>query len=266
MEASNQAAEQLVRMTLSGSEVALKLTGAGAKNVAAALMAAASSAEKTKGKTTLATMLRSGKELKVFQIPEKDLKAFAQEAKRYGVLYVVVRENGTDGKGSKPVDLMVKAEDASKINRIIDKLDLSRVDANEVASVVADIEREKAKEPEAADIGVELKDANTRAVEEALGMSPNALEKEPDDPLVNAPQPSPRSETTSGKKSRSDGATTDKTPDGRERRSVKRDIEQKRDERKASEAQKDSAKTTQPQIQHQQPVSKRHRDKTLKGR
>lgn len=36
-------------------------------------------------------MLKSGKELKVFTISEEHLKRFAQEAKRYGVVYCALR-------------------------------------------------------------------------------------------------------------------------------------------------------------------------------
>lgn len=50
MDASSEAAEQIVRMTLEGTEVALRITGAGAKNAAAMLLAAAASNEKTKGR------------------------------------------------------------------------------------------------------------------------------------------------------------------------------------------------------------------------
>ena len=46
MDASSEAAEQIVRMTLEGTEVALRITGAGAKNAAAMLLAAAASNEK----------------------------------------------------------------------------------------------------------------------------------------------------------------------------------------------------------------------------
>lgn len=143
MDASEQAAEQLVRITLAGSEVALRLSGAGAKNIAAALMATASSTEQTKGKTRLASLLKSGKELKVFQIPDDQLKGFAAEAKRYGVLYVVVRQDG--GSAAKAVDLMVKAEDASKLNRIIDKLEIGKVDPAKVNGVVSEIEKGRAQ-------------------------------------------------------------------------------------------------------------------------
>lgn len=70
-------------------------------------------------------MLKSGKELKVFAVHHSDLKKFCEEAKRYGVLYSVLKErNNTDGI----CDIMVRAEDAAKISRIVDKYELATID------------------------------------------------------------------------------------------------------------------------------------------
>lgn len=65
---------------------------------------------KSKGKTRLETLVRTGKPLKVFSVKESDLKKFAKEAKRYGILYCAIRnpKENTDGM----VDIMVKEEDA----------------------------------------------------------------------------------------------------------------------------------------------------------
>ena len=84
MEATDQAAEQVVRITLAGGETAVRLTGAAAANVAAALAAAAASGGRTKGRARLQTMLRTGRELRVFQLPREQLGGFAREARRYG--------------------------------------------------------------------------------------------------------------------------------------------------------------------------------------
>lgn len=46
---SGDAAEQVVRMSLEGAEVALKITGAAAKNLAAALYTVLKDQKKTKG-------------------------------------------------------------------------------------------------------------------------------------------------------------------------------------------------------------------------
>ncbi len=231
MDASEQAAEQLVRITLAGSEVVLRLSGAGAKNVAAALMAAASSTEQTKGKTRLASLLKSGKELKVFQIPDDQLKSFAAEAKRYGVLYVIVRQDG--GSAAKTVDLMVKAEDASKLNRIIDKLGIGKVDPSTVDAVVSEIEKGRAKPGQAtAEIGVQGKDAADRLIDEILTKPTQAEPERTHDPLGQTRKAGTRSEPISGTSSRSGKAITDmgraKDPQRESVRKQMRDIEDRR--------------------------------------
>ena len=66
MNTGGEAAEQIVRMSLEGFEVAAKITGAGAKNIAILLYSILKEERKTKGKARLTSMLRSGKELKDF--------------------------------------------------------------------------------------------------------------------------------------------------------------------------------------------------------
>ena len=84
---SGEAAEQVVRMTLNGVEVAAKISGKAAERLAVLLYAVLKDQKKTRGKTRLNSMLRSGKELKVFAIGDRDLEKFCREAKKYGILY-----------------------------------------------------------------------------------------------------------------------------------------------------------------------------------
>ena len=114
MNPGGDAAEQVVRLSLEGVEVAAKISGAGAKNIALLLYATLKQEQKTKGKARLTSMLKSGKELKVYTITNKDLAKFSQEAKRYGVLYCVLKDRkNTDPNAA--VDVIARAEDASKI-------------------------------------------------------------------------------------------------------------------------------------------------------
>lgn len=140
MSYSGDAAEQVVRMSLETGEVAVRLAGTGAKQLAVLLYAILREQKKTKGKTRLTNMLRSGKELKVFAVKDTDLRRFCVEAKKYGVLYCVLKDkDATDGI----TDVMVRAEDASKINRIFERFDLATVD---MASVKSEIERDRAEQ------------------------------------------------------------------------------------------------------------------------
>ncbi len=130
---NGETADQTVRMTLEGIQVAsnitLKVGGEVAKSLASTLYAILTDKKKVKGKTRLNSLLKSGKELKVFAIRHDDLKLFCEEAKRYGVLYSVLKEkNNTDGI----CDIMVRAEDASKISRIVDKFELATVDTKAI--------------------------------------------------------------------------------------------------------------------------------------
>ncbi|HIV18391.1 MAG TPA: PcfB family protein [Candidatus Merdivicinus intestinigallinarum] len=138
---TGDAAEQMVRFSLEGTEVALKLTGSAAKNIAAALYSVLKNRDKTKikGRQRLTSMLKSGRELKVFTVPEKHLKQFAAEAKRYGVVYCALREKGQSADGM--VDILVRAEDASKINRIVERFHLAAMDT---VSIKQEIEKSKA--------------------------------------------------------------------------------------------------------------------------
>ena len=89
---SGEAAEQVVRMTLNGVEVAAKISGKAAERLAVLLYAVLKDQKKTRGKTRLNSMLRSGKELKVFAIGDRDLEKFCREAKKYGILYCVLKD------------------------------------------------------------------------------------------------------------------------------------------------------------------------------
>ena len=63
---SGDAAEQIVRMSLEGAEVALKITGAAAKNIAAALYTVLKDQKKTKGKARIETMLRQQRPMTIY--------------------------------------------------------------------------------------------------------------------------------------------------------------------------------------------------------
>lgn len=139
---AGDAAEQIVRMSLEGTEVALRLSSSAAKNVAVALYAVAKDAGKnqTKGQQKLNAMLKSGKELKVFTVKQEDLSRFAQESKRYGVVYCVLQPKGKSPDGN--VDILVRAEDASKINRIVERFRLTAVNTAEIKN---DIHQQRAE-------------------------------------------------------------------------------------------------------------------------
>ena len=253
MNTGGEAAEQIVRMSLEGFEVAAKITGAGAKNIAILLYSILKEEKKTKGKARLTSMLRSGKELKVFTVKNGDLKKFTQEAKKYGVLYCVL----TDRKNKDPnaeVDVIARAEDASKISRIVERFNLASVDT---ASIVTEAEKSKdAKDgqPEP-DIGVQEKAEN----------APN--------PSVAKTEKSPQSEPTLEQPKKSaEGATMTK-----EKPSVREELRKIKESRKEQEAEigtsdldksgaSDRAKSANRKTEHKQPTRKKKKPKSKETR
>ena len=268
MNTGGEAAEQIVRMSLEGFEVAAKITGAGAKNIAILLYSILKEEKKTKGKARLTSMLRSGKELKVFTVKNGDLKKFTQEAKKYGVLYCVL----TDRKNKDPnaeVDVIARAEDASKISRIVERFNLASVDT---ASIVTEVEKakdEKTDMPEP-DIGVQEKAEKDKLLDALMGKPTQKEENAPENPSVAKTEKSPPSEPFSEKPSKSaEGATmTDKKP------SVKEELRKIKESRKEQEADapvaqdksraSDRAKGKVGKTEHKQPP-KRKTPKKSKG-
>ena len=127
MNTSGDAAEQVVRLSLEGVEVAAKITGSAAKEVSALLIAALKNRDKNKvkGRQRLTAMLRSGKELTIFTVKNQDMARFVADAKRYGVVYCVLREAKDNPQGIS--EIMVRAEDAAKINRIVENIKIATV-------------------------------------------------------------------------------------------------------------------------------------------
>ena len=160
MNYSGEAAEQVVRMSLNGVEVAAKISGKAAERLAVLLYAVLRDQKKTRGKIRLTNMLKSGKELKVFAVKDGELQKFCEEAKKYGVLYCVLKDNKAD---DGLTDIMVRAEDASKINRIFERFNLATVD---MASVKTEIQKSRdAKAQTGEDIAPPER---TRSVDEKL--------------------------------------------------------------------------------------------------
>lgn len=148
MSVNGDVSEQVVRLSLEGFEVLARLTGSGAKNVAAMIYTIMKDKKQTKGKIRLNDMLKTGKTLKIFTVSKEDLKTFSREAKNYGISYCALMDNNNkdiDGM----VDIMVKDEDASRINRIVERFKLTTTDTAKIDTVVSkSIENREAQRKE----------------------------------------------------------------------------------------------------------------------
>ena len=291
MSYSGDAAEQVVRLSLETGEVAVKLAGEGAKQLAILLYAILREQKKTKGKTRLTNMLRSGKELKVFAVKDSDLQLFCREAKKYGVLYCVLKDrDATDGL----TDIMVRAEDASKINRIFERFNLATVDMAEVRREIEQSRQEQQnaapEAPAAAELMTEqevddLLDAmlspapeqegelpvpertapeqdNDDFLESVLGVSPTREEGQTENPTEGRIEKSRQSEPTSKPKERTAPGTSE--PQERSRRSVRQELNDIKAEQreKAAKGKEQSKPTKGPK--HKAP--RKYKPKRLKER
>ena len=286
MNTGGEAAEQIVRMSLEGFEVAARITGAGAKNIAILLYSILKEEQKTKGKARLTNMLRSGKELKVFTVKSGDLKKFTQEAKKYGVLYCVLADRKNKDPNAE-VDVIARAEDASKISRIVERFSLASVDT---ASIVTEAEKSKgakgkAKDAKTAgekdagakdgqpepDVGVEVKAEKDRLMDALMG-KPMQKEENAPNPSVAKTEKSPLSEPTSKQQRKpAEGATMAKA----EKPSVREELRKIKEGRKEQEAdaapakEKSSDRAKKPtagKTEHKQPQKRKRKPKSKGAR
>lgn len=138
------AADQIVRYSLDGVEHTLRISGTVAKNLAIFIAAVMKDQKKTHGRTRMETMLRERKPVKFFSVPKDRLREFAKEAKSKGLLYVIIR----DKKHPELSEIMVYAEDAAKVNRVLDNMKLDYAKA-ESAQVVFDDAADRSQKEQA---------------------------------------------------------------------------------------------------------------------
>ena len=250
MNSSGEAAESIVRMSLQGFEVAARITGVGAKNIAAILYTVLKDKNKTKGKTSLAKMLRTNKELKIFSIKNEDLKKFTEEAKRYGVLFTALVDKKLKGKDGI-VDIMVKAEDASKINRIVERFNLSAVDSASIKSEIHKTRDSKNKETK-----VSMED---KIVDDILSKTPNKEEHERSNPSSATTKQSPQSEPISNYKD--EGNRKQEKPSVREEmKRIKKEMQKEKLTEEKQEVKKPQKQTV---TKHKQVKKKKPKERSF---
>lgn len=136
----NDVPDQVLRLSLEGAEFALKISGAAAKNIAAALYAVLKDQKRTKGKARITTMLRQQRPMTIYTIKKEDCSEFAKQARGYGVLYAPIPVK----KGDDTVDVMVFQDDAARVNRIVERLELTVLDTASIRSELEpSLERER---------------------------------------------------------------------------------------------------------------------------
>ena len=199
MNYGSEPADQVVRYSLEGAEFALRISGTAAKNFFIFAQAVLHDSKKTHGKTHLIRLLKEQKPLKFFTVDKNRMHDFARAAKAHGLLFCPIR----DKMDPDHIEIAILQDDASKANRIIDKLQLAIVDTG-TAELIDTVQQERGETaPETERVQTEdgAVDFEVGADEEQFNMvfpqgSENASPSEPfsDSSKSFANSPSPRAD------------------------------------------------------------------------
>lgn len=256
MNTSGDAAEQIVRLSLEGTEVALKLTGSAAKNIAAMIYAVLKDQKRTKGKARIESMIRTERPMTAYTLKREDCAEFQKRAKEYGIMFCPIPYKKTD----ETVDVLVFESDASRVNRIVERFKFSVVDT---ASIKRDIEKTKTEKtaPAAPEQEKPDKAADDRLLDDLLGAPIKKEEISPPNPEAAKTEKSRPSEPISKKQNKTAEGTV-KSPE--ERPSVREELREIRENRQKEAAEPGVPEPTpakapkkQQTTTHKQPSRKR---------
>ncbi len=114
-----EAADQMVRMMLSGTEVMVRLSGSALKNLLALTMALASNRKTLSGKVNMGKMLRETRDLRRFPMTPQQYKQFQKLAKKHKLLFSVIKDK--DDKG-KLMDVILPVTELDRANAIFERI------------------------------------------------------------------------------------------------------------------------------------------------
>lgn len=114
-----EAADQLVRMMLSGTEVAVRLGGSALKNMLALTMALAKNNKALYGKVSLGKMLRETRNLRQFPMTPEQYKEFSKLARKQKILFSAISDK--DDKG-KLIDVILPETELDRANMLFERI------------------------------------------------------------------------------------------------------------------------------------------------
>ena len=124
---SGDAADEVVRIMLNGTEVAVRLAGSGVKNLAAMLIAWSKKEKKPYGKTNMMRLLKSGEELQVISLDREQYKQFKDLAKKKLLYAPFLNTKEEDGK----VEVVISSKSIPLVNYILKKIGYGDVQQDE---------------------------------------------------------------------------------------------------------------------------------------
>lgn len=113
-----EAADQLVRMMLTGGEITVRLGGDALKNLLALTMALAKNHKKLYGKVNMRKMLNETRDVRVFTMTPEQYKQFHKLAGKQKILFSAIKD--ADGHGL--VDVVFPVTEIERANMIFERI------------------------------------------------------------------------------------------------------------------------------------------------
>ena len=117
MTSSGDAAETVVRVMLTGTEITLRLTASAAKNLLALSVALAKQHKQISGKTRMKKILKDTRDIRVFPMTKAQYRSFQKKAKPFRLLYAAIRD-----KNGGQIDLVLPATELDRANLVFEKM------------------------------------------------------------------------------------------------------------------------------------------------
>ncbi len=114
-----EAADQMVKMMLSGGEVAIRLTGSALKNMLALTMALMKNHRTLSGKVNMRKMLQETRDLRVITLSPEDYKKFEKLAKKQRILFSAIKNKDNTGQ---VVDVVLPAAELERANMVFQRM------------------------------------------------------------------------------------------------------------------------------------------------
>lgn len=115
---SGDAAETVVRVMLTGTEITLRLTASAAKNLLALSVALAKQHKQISGKTRMKKILKDTRDIRVFPMTRAQYRTFQKKAKPFRLLYASIRDRDSSGQ----IDLVLPATELDRANLVFEKM------------------------------------------------------------------------------------------------------------------------------------------------
>ena len=116
---SGDAAEEVVRLALSGADITLRLVASATKNLAALMVGLGKKHKKLSGKTKMHKMLRETRDIQIVTMTPKEYKAFKRRAGKYKILYATVKDKKDK---SKAVDVLMPLTEMSRASLLLQRI------------------------------------------------------------------------------------------------------------------------------------------------